>query len=42
MAERRVVYVGGIAENHAPSDLRKRFDVFGEIESTSVHFRMRG
>lgn len=39
MAERRVVYVGGIPRKYTPSDLRKRFDAFGEIEDASVHFR---
>jgi len=42
MAERRVVYVGGIPDSFAPSDLRRRFDVFGTIVTTSVHFRERG
>ena len=42
MAQRRVVYVGGIPDGFAPSDLRRRFDSFGDIETTSVHFRQKG
>ncbi|XP_067949365.1 protein SON-like isoform X2 [Watersipora subatra] len=42
MAERRVVYVGGISNKHTPLELRERFGRFGEIETTAVHFRLRG
>ena len=40
--ERRVVYVGKIAEGTTRADLRKRFEVFGPIVDISVHFRDRG
>ena len=40
--ERRVVYVGKIAEGTTRADLRKRFDVFGPIVEISVHYRDRG
>ena len=40
--ERRVVYVGRIAEGTTRADLRKRFEVFGPVEEISVHFRDRG
>ena len=41
-SERRVVYVGKIAEGTTRADLRKRFEVFGPILEISVHFRDRG
>lgn len=37
--ERRVIYVGGISANTTKEDLRRRFQRFGPITSTSVHFR---
>ena len=40
--ERRVVFVGKIAEGTTRADLRKRFEVFGPIVEISVHFRDRG
>ena len=40
--ERRIVYVGKIAEGTTRADLRKRFEVFGPILEISVHFRDRG
>ncbi len=40
--ERRIVYVGRIAEGVTRADLRKRFEVFGPVEEISVHFRDRG
>jgi RNA recognition motif-containing protein len=39
VTERRVVYVGGVPFNCTPSDLRSWFECYGEIETTSVHFR---
>ncbi|XP_067936541.1 peroxisome proliferator-activated receptor gamma coactivator-related protein 1-like [Watersipora subatra] len=39
MAERRVVYVGGIDVNYSKADLRKRFAGFGEIESVKTRLR---
>lgn len=40
--ERRVVYVGRIAEGTTRAEIRARFEVFGPIEEISVHFRDRG
>lgn len=40
--ERRVVYVGRIAEGTTRAEIRTRFEVFGPIEEISVHFRDRG
>ena len=40
--ERRVVYVGKIAEGTTRNDLRNRFEVFGPIVEISVHFRDSG
>ena len=40
--ERRVVFVGKIAEGTTRADLRKRFEVFGPIVEISVHFRDNG
>lgn len=40
--ERRVVFVGKIAEGTTRADLRKRFEVFGPIIEISVHFRDNG
>ena len=40
--ERRIVYVGKIAEGTTRNDLRNRFEVFGPIVEISVHFRDRG
>jgi peroxisome proliferator-activated receptor gamma coactivator-related protein 1 len=40
--ERRVVYVGGIAEGTLKADLRQRFEAFGPILDISLHFRERG
>lgn len=42
MAERRVVYVGGIDEKYTKTDLRKRFGGFGEIESVKTRLRSSG
>ncbi len=42
MDERRVVYVGGIAEGTLKADLRQRFQLFGPILDISLHFRERG
>ena len=39
MAERRVVYVGGVDEKYTRGDLRKRFAGFGEIENVKIHLR---
>lgn len=40
--ERRVIYVGGIAEGTLRADLRQRFEQFGPILDMSLHFRERG
>ncbi|XP_063237736.1 uncharacterized protein LOC134539545 isoform X2 [Bacillus rossius redtenbacheri] len=40
--ERRVVYVGRIDEGTTKADLRRRFEVFGNIVDISVHFREHG
>jgi len=40
--ERRIVYVGRIAEGTSRAELRKRFEAFGPVEEISVHFRDRG
>ena len=40
--ERRIVYVGKIAEGTTRADIRRRFEVFGPIEEISVHFRDHG
>ncbi|XP_046383737.1 uncharacterized protein LOC124154201 isoform X2 [Ischnura elegans] len=40
--ERRVIYVGRLAEGTTKADLRHRFEVFGEIIDISVHFREHG
>ena len=40
--ERRVVYVGRIAEGTTRAEIRTRFEFFGPIEEISVHFRDRG
>ena len=40
--ERRVVYVGRIAEGTTRAEIRTRFEAFGPIEEISVHFRDRG
>ncbi|XP_064601909.1 uncharacterized protein LOC135467914 [Liolophura sinensis] len=40
--ERRIVYVGKIPDTFTRKQLRARFDRFGEIEETSVHFRENG
>ncbi|XP_025072908.1 protein PF14_0175-like [Pogonomyrmex barbatus] len=40
--ERRVVYVGQIAEGITKADLRRRFEVFGPVVDISIHFRERG
>ncbi|ESO96899.1 hypothetical protein LOTGIDRAFT_115477 [Lottia gigantea] len=40
--ERRIVYVGRIPTDFTKSDLRKRFDRFGEITNVSTHFREYG
>uniref|UniRef100_UPI00358FA790 peroxisome proliferator-activated receptor gamma coactivator-related protein 1-like isoform X2 n=1 Tax=Myxine glutinosa TaxID=7769 RepID=UPI00358FA790 len=37
--ERRVVYIGKILDGTTTMDLRQRFQVFGEVENCSVHFR---
>jgi len=40
--ERKIVYVGNIAEGILKSDLRNRFETFGPILDISLHFRERG
>ncbi|XP_065173791.1 uncharacterized protein srl [Atheta coriaria] len=40
--ERRVVYVGKIADDMTKEDLRRRFARFGHITNLSVHFRRHG
>ncbi|XP_024080655.1 uncharacterized protein LOC106662586 isoform X2 [Cimex lectularius] len=40
--ERRVVYVGQIAEGTTKAQLRERFQKFGPIVDISLHFRERG
>ena len=40
--ERRVIYVGKIAEGTTRADLRRRFEVFGPVVDVSLHFRDRG
>ena len=40
--ERRVIYVGGIAEGTLKAELRQRFELFGPILDISLHFRERG
>ena len=40
--ERRVIYVGKIAEGSTRADLRRRFEIFGPVIDISLHFRERG
>lgn len=40
--ERRVIYVGKIAEGTTRSVLRRRFEAFGPVIDVSLHFRDRG
>ncbi|XP_069755495.1 peroxisome proliferator-activated receptor gamma coactivator-related protein 1-like [Narcine bancroftii] len=40
--ERRVVYVGKIRTGMMREELRRRFEVFGEIEDCNIYFRTRG
>lgn len=42
MAERRVVYVGGIGDRYTRGDLKKRFAGFGEIENVLTRLREKG
>lgn len=42
VSERRIVFVGGVPFNRTPADLRSMFQCYGEIETTSVHFREKG
>ncbi|XP_033756551.1 peroxisome proliferator-activated receptor gamma coactivator 1-alpha-like isoform X2 [Pecten maximus] len=42
MEERRIIYVGRIPNDYTRSDMRKRFQRFGEIEHVQLHFRERG
>ncbi|KAI9557771.1 hypothetical protein GHT06_014519 [Daphnia sinensis] len=40
--ERRVIYVGKLADGTTRSDLRRRFEPFGPVVDISLHFRERG
>ncbi|XP_060697787.1 peroxisome proliferator-activated receptor gamma coactivator-related protein 1 [Hemiscyllium ocellatum] len=40
--ERRVVYVGKIRNGMLREELRRRFEVFGEIEDCNIYFRSEG
>ncbi|EFX78301.1 hypothetical protein DAPPUDRAFT_53493, partial [Daphnia pulex] len=40
--ERRVIYVGKLADGTTRSDLRQRFEPFGPVVDISLHFRERG
>lgn len=40
--ERRVVYVGKIRNGMKREELRRRFEVFGEIEDCNIYFRTQG
>ncbi|XP_078421432.1 uncharacterized protein pprc1 [Cetorhinus maximus] len=40
--ERRVVYVGKIRNGMMREELRRRFEVFGEIEDCNIYFRNEG
>ncbi|XP_059803242.1 peroxisome proliferator-activated receptor gamma coactivator-related protein 1 isoform X2 [Hypanus sabinus] len=40
--ERRVVYVGKIRNGMMREELRRRFEVFGEIEDCNIYFRTQG
>ncbi|XP_035721997.1 serine/arginine repetitive matrix protein 2-like isoform X2 [Vespa mandarinia] len=42
LQERRIVYVGCLDEGITKADLRRRFEAFGPIVDTSVHFREHG
>lgn len=41
MEERRVVYVGGIADGTTKEDLFRRFDKFGSIVNININPRMQ-
>ncbi|XP_017885090.1 peroxisome proliferator-activated receptor gamma coactivator 1-alpha-like isoform X2 [Ceratina calcarata] len=40
--ERRVIYVGRLAEGITKADLRRRFEAFGPVVDISIHFREHG
>lgn len=42
LEERRVVYVGRLRANSTRTDLKRRFEVFGEIEECTVNLRHDG
>lgn len=40
--ERRVIYVGKVRGDITRTELKRRFEVFGEIEECTVHLREDG